>query len=121
LAVRPADVDLHKRPGQPFQFPWRGCVAGLEPHRYILDPHRLARLQRQVANDAVALVEQPQHGHPLGHRRDPRLVGGRAWDFHGQRLVIRFVAPVASGKQRQCGKEDEGARKRHSYSGFHAS
>jgi hypothetical protein len=76
LTVRPADIDLDKRPGQPFQFPWRGCIAGLEPHRHILDPHRLARLQRQVANDAVALVEQAEHRDPLGHRRNPGLIGG---------------------------------------------
>lgn len=104
MTIRTADIDLDKGSGQLFLFPRRRRVARLQAHRYILDPHRLARLQRQVANDAVALVEEAEHRNPLSHRRDPGLVGGRSRYFDGQRLVVRLVTLFAAGKERQRGK-----------------
>jgi hypothetical protein len=52
-----------------------------------------------VLGDAVALVEDPEHRHALGHRRDPGLAAGRGRAICGRsRLVLLLVGPTASGK-----------------------
>ena len=106
VLVRALDVDLDEGAGQFFALPRRRRLAGAQADDDVLDPDRLAGLQRQVANDAVALVEQAQHGDPLGHRRDPRLIGGGA--RHGDRDGIAFArlleAAVAAGQRREQGQ-----------------
>jgi hypothetical protein len=121
LAIRPFDIDLDESAGELLQLPWSGRLARLEPHRDILDPHRLSRLQGQVANDAVPLIEQAKHGDAIGHPRDPGLLGERARHFQRHRLVARFIGLVAAGEQGQRHEQKRGARTLHSYSGFHAS
>jgi len=41
----------------------------LQPDDHVIVARRLARAQAEVARNTVALVEQPQHRHPFGHRR----------------------------------------------------
>jgi hypothetical protein len=69
LAVRPAHIQLHEGAGQLLDFPGRGGLAGTQPDDHVADPDRLPRPQRQVALQAVALVEQAEHRDPLRHRR----------------------------------------------------
>jgi len=69
VPVAAAHVELDEGAGQLVLLPRRGMFAGTQPHDRIADAHRLPRLQRQVAADAVALVEQADDGDALRHRR----------------------------------------------------
>jgi hypothetical protein len=111
LLVGPLDVDLHERAGQLVDFPWGGRLAGAQPHDDVLHPDRLARLKRQVLDDAVALVEQAEHGDAVLHWRHARLLGGRAWHFDGDGIALGrlVVAAIAGGKGRRCRQEEGGA------------
>lgn len=121
MAVGPQPVDLDEGAGQLLRFPRRGRLARPQPHGDILDPHRLSRAQREVADDAVALIEQPQHGNPLRHRRHAGLLRGRARYVDRDRLVLgRLLALVAAGDKQQ-GEREDGGEADHAYSGFHAS
>lgn len=79
MPVGAAHVELNEGAGQRILLPGRGLFAGTQAHDRIADAHRLPRLQRQVAADAVTLVEQADDGDPFGHRRAAgrqRRVGG---------------------------------------------
>jgi hypothetical protein len=84
-----------------------------QAHDHVADPDRLAWPQGQVALEAVALVEQADHGDPLGHRSRSRreaLHGLR--DVH--RLVLdrrRILAVVVDSPLRRAGGERERRRK----------
>jgi hypothetical protein len=69
FGIGAARIDLNEGTGILLLLPWRGAFAGAQPDDDIADPNRLARLQRQVAGLAVALVQQADHRHPLRHRR----------------------------------------------------
>jgi len=116
--VRLPDVELDEGAGQRFFIPWRARFAGPEPDDRVLDPHRLARPQGQVADNAVALVEQANDGDPLGHGRHAFLAGDdRAGHIDGDRLAfLRFIGAVAAGEQGQC--EQGGRSGAHVYSGI---
>ena len=85
LVLRVADVDLDERAGQLLDFPRRGRFAGAQPHDHVAGAQRLAGLHGQIARNAVALVEQADHRHPVAHRRRPRRDRG-----HGLRNVDRL-------------------------------
>ena len=122
MAVRTKPVDLDEGAGELLRFPRCRRFAGKQPHRDILDAHRLPRTQRKVADDAVALVEQAHHGDALGHRRHPWLLGSGARHVDRDRLGLgRLFATVAAarGQQQSDWKEDRSTG--HAYSGFHAS
>jgi hypothetical protein len=122
LPVGPKPVDLDEGAGQLLRFPGRSGFAGQQPHRNILDPHRLARPQRQVAHDTVTLVEQSQNGDALGHGGHPRLLSCRARDVDRNRVVFAcLVAAVAAAYGQQQNDRKEGGRTGHAYSGFQAS
>ncbi|HKX91130.1 MAG TPA: hypothetical protein VJM15_01705 [Sphingomicrobium sp.] len=65
-------------------------------------------MKSDVLHDAVALVEDAEHGNPLRHRRDPRLIWARRnRGVADDRLrVILICAPVAcaDGKGQQGGR-----------------
>jgi len=116
--------DLHKGPSLGRLFPRRGALACREPHDHVTDAALLAGLDLDVARDVVALVEQPEHCHPVGHRRadpargDHRRRGARQLLGDLGRfgfLLGRFVG--ARGEQQQRGRE---SGKSHA-SGVHAS
>ena len=69
IGIGAAHVELDEGPGQPLGFPRRGRIARAEADQRILGADRLARFQREVADDAVTLVEQSDDRHALGHRR----------------------------------------------------
>jgi|TARA_Y100000815_G_scaffold81040_1_gene70180 hypothetical protein len=132
-----AHVQLHESAGVLDIFPWRGGFARLQPHDRIAHPDRFARLQRQVTGQAVALVQQAQHGGSLGHRRagHDAIVGGadrralhldRARPIRGRQGVII----AASGQRQDAGQHDQVRKDRrersrrasaHAASGLHAS
>jgi len=83
-------VQLDKRSRQPLIFPRRAGFAGAQADDRVLDLQGLARLQGQVADDAVALVEKAQHRDSLGHRRHAND-RGRARNIGGDRCRPRAI------------------------------
>ena len=55
--VCPLHVKLHERAGQLLIFPRRRRLARTQPHDRVIHPDGLPRLQRQVADDPVTLVQ----------------------------------------------------------------
>jgi hypothetical protein len=117
-------VDLDESARQLFILPRRACLARTQAHDHVLHPKRLTRAHRQVAHDAVALVEHADHRDALVHwghagfvdadRRRSR--GDGAWlPFTG--LVALGRAIVASGDP-GCGQRQE-QRQAHAQSGVH--
>jgi hypothetical protein len=119
--VRLLDVDLDERARQLLFFPRRGRFARTQPHDYILPPRGLAGVERDILDDAVALVEDAEHRDPLRHRRDAALaVGGRCNLPRGGRRRILLLASPPARHKRDCGKQ--GCRDgSHYYSGIHGS
>jgi hypothetical protein len=119
------DVELDERPRQALIVPGRGGVARPQPHHRVAKADRFAGLQRDVADDAVALVEQAEHGNPLRHRRHAgdrldrarRIEGGRGRAV-GQAIGVTFAAP-ATGNCGRCQRQRAEAADTN-YSGFHA-
>jgi len=130
-------VDLHEGAGILDILPRRGSLARAQPQDDIADAHSLAGLERHVARDAVALVEQPDDRDAIGHRSSPRrqraaigrglghlrAVGRRAI---GQDVVDALV--VAAGatagtraEAKQQRRHDRGSGAPHHASGAHAS
>jgi hypothetical protein len=112
-ALRVADVELDEGPGERLHLPRCGRLAGAQPEDGVAHPHRLAGLEGDRTRDAVALVEQPHHRHPLGHRGRPGSHGGHGLrDVDGPRLADRLAvaaglllgSPVTAGER---GREQE--------------
>jgi hypothetical protein len=115
-------VDLDEGARQLLCFPWRSGFAGEQPYGDVLDPHGLAGPQSKVADDAVALVEETQHGDPLGHRRNSGLLGSSPRNVDGDGLVFRgLVRAITPGCCQQQRNRESGGGTGHAYSGFHAS
>jgi len=114
-------VQLDEGSGQRLQLPRRGGLAGPQANDGVLDPHRLAGPQRDVADDPVALVEQAEDGDPLLHRGDPghgagALRSGRR--CRTARRLPRLLDPVAAadGKRRDDTQSQDCP---HAQSGVH--
>ncbi|HVI99613.1 MAG TPA: hypothetical protein VM657_11175 [Sphingomonas sp.] len=88
--------------------PRRGFLACAQPHDRVAHPHRLARLERDIAALAVALVEQPQHRDPLRHRRRTGFVdiglGHVDRDDVRCRLAALFDRRGRCGRGRRAGR-----------------
>jgi hypothetical protein len=80
-------------------------------------------MQRDILDDAVALVEDAEDRDPLAHRGNAGLVGARGdagvGDHRTRRIALVLAAPAAGGKgeRQQC----EGGGGPHFYSGIHGS
>jgi len=122
IAVGAPDIELDKCPGEPLGFPRRGRIAGAKPDQRVLGADRLAGLQREIADDPVALVEQGDHRHPLGHRCDPGGVDRRRQRFGNDFIVGRgVVRPLVARSDHQAERgNSEGAAAAHALSGVHA-
>jgi hypothetical protein len=112
-ALGVGDVELDEGAGELLDLPGGGGLAGAQADDDVADPHRLARLQREVAFDAVTLVEQADHGDALRHRRrSRRLARHRLRNVDrlrlGRRLAIILTLGralgIAGGERRQRGK-----------------
>jgi hypothetical protein len=64
-----AHVELDEGAGFLNIFPGRGRLARLEAHDGVARTQGIAGFHGEVRGDAVALVEQADHGHTLRHRR----------------------------------------------------
>jgi hypothetical protein len=115
------DVDLDERAGQLFFLPRGGGLAGAQAHEQILPARGLAGVQRDVFDDAVALVEDAEHRDALGHRRNSRRAHPlRDGGVSGRPLPLRFLLAAAARGERQRDQERCGCLK-HAYSGIQGS
>jgi hypothetical protein len=125
------DVELDEGAGQLLDLPGRAGLAGAQPDDDVADPQRLAGLQRQIALDAVALVEQADDRHPVVHRRRSRRHGGdglRNVDRlrFGAGLAValplgRALGAAAGGERRNQREAGTGGGAAHASSGVQAS
>jgi len=105
--LRIAHIDLHECAGQRLRFPGRRRFAGTQADDHVADPERLARLHRQVARNAVALVQQPDDGDAFGHRRSSRRDRGDGLgNIDGDRLGFR-IALHGGRRRRAAAARDE--------------
>ncbi|EQA99495.1 hypothetical protein L288_19550 [Sphingobium quisquiliarum P25] len=131
-----AHVQLNESAGFLHIFPGRGRLAGLQADDGVAHTQRFARFHRQVAGQAVSLVEQADHGDPLTHGRAGQgrifAVADRgAFDAHRSGLVRGGDIVIAAARQKQGAAEqwqagqDRQERPRpaqgHDASGLHAS
>ena len=105
LPVGALHVELDEGSGQPLALPRRSRFAGPQPHDSVSHMHRLSWLQHYVADDPIALVEQPENRDPLRHRRHiglrRRPAGGRASLPPDGRLLRLAVAAITAGQKKQ--------------------
>ena len=66
--VRQLDLNLDEGAGQLFVFPRRRRFACTKPHDDVLHPDRLSRLELEIADDSIALVQEPEHRDAVAHR-----------------------------------------------------
>jgi hypothetical protein len=114
------DVDLDEGAGQFLFLPRRRRLARAQADHQILPARRLAGMKRDVFDDAVALVEDAEHGDALGHWRDALLVRAPAPAIlRGGRRFVLLGAAVAG----RNGERDQQAcgNRAHFYSGIHGS
>jgi hypothetical protein len=115
------DVDLDEGAGQLLLFPRRGLLARTQTHDHVLPANRLAWPDRHVLDDPVALVEDAEHRHALGHRRHSALPrrGDRNVLVRRSRCVFLLRPLAASGKRK---RDQKRSRKfPHDYSGIQGS
>jgi len=122
IAVRTPDVELDERPGEPLGLPRRSRIAGAKPDQRILGADRLAGLEREIADDTIALVEQGDHRHPLGHRRHPGGIDRRRQRFGGDLIVGRGVVRISVARDDDQAKrsQPEATAAAHAWSGVQA-
>jgi hypothetical protein len=119
LLVAALHVDLDESARELFLLPRSGCLASLQPDEQVLPASRLAGPERNVADQAIALVEEADDGDPVGHRSDSGLGIGRS---RSRRRLVRagvvtLVPLSASGEE--GGKPDRQRRSAHRfYSGI---
>jgi hypothetical protein len=115
------DVDLDERAGQFLFFPRRGRLAGAKADDHVLPPDRLARVQGDGLDDAVALVEDAEHGNALRHRSH-RLRHGRSRlaSRHLRRRRILLLRAAATRGERKRDQQRSG-KQSHAYSGIQGS
>jgi hypothetical protein len=128
LALRIADVELDEGAGQLLLLIRGGGLAGAQANDGVADAERLAGLHLQVRLDAVALVQQADHGHALGHRCRAgrrRNFGLRNVDGHrlGLSLLLlggRHGRAVAGGQEQSRGGQSKAGRSDAHQSGVQA-
>lgn len=122
IAVRTLDVELDERPGEPLGLPRRSRIAGAKPDQRILGADRLAGLEREIADDTIALVEQGDHRHPLGHRCHPGGVDRRRQRFGGDLIVDRSLVrlAIAAADHQAKRSQPEATAAAHAWSGVQA-
>ena len=94
------NIDLNKGARQFLLFPRSGRFTSAEAHDHVLPTNRLARVKRDILNDAVALVENAQNRGALRHGCDPALAIGRRWYLASacQGSILSRAALAARGE-----------------------
>jgi hypothetical protein len=119
--VRLLHVELDECAGQLLVFPRRRRFARAQPHDDVFPPDRLPGVERDILDDAVALVEDAKHRDALRHRRHSAFAVRGRGDLpgHGQFRVLLLTTLAARGKrERGEQRSSEGA---HVYSGIQGS
>ena len=121
MLVRLLHVDLDERAGQFLLLPRGGRLARPQPHDHVFPADRLAGVQRDRLDDAVALVEQAENGDTLRHRRHSALAvrSGRGLPRLGQGHVLVLLAFPARGERKRGHQECRAQL--HAYSGIQGS
>jgi hypothetical protein len=118
------DVELDEGAGQLLILPRGTHVARAQAHHGIAKADRLAGLERDVAHDPVALVEQPEHRDPVRHRSHPGHRLDRLGNVDGHGVgAIDGLTSILSGLAAPCEDQQDGGagdQARQDYSGFHA-
>jgi hypothetical protein len=127
------DDQLHKGTGLLRRFPLCGALTGAQADDCAADADAFTGFKRDIADEAVALVEEAKHRHPLRHRRYPgkgilfalgnrphRSTRGRliilGWRW--RRLPIVRAAPATGQQQDACQRRQDKAAL-HAPSGVH--
>jgi hypothetical protein len=118
--VAALDLDLDEGAGQFLCFPRGGRLARAQPYDDVLPARRLAGVEHDVLDDAVALVEDAEHRDALRHRRHALLAAGAARGRGGRGRILLLAAAVAGGK-RERDQEQRGELAIHAYSGIQGS
>jgi hypothetical protein len=121
IAVRPLDVDLDEGAGQLLLLPRGAGLAGAKPHDHVLPARRLARMQRDVLDDAVALVEDSENRDALPHWSDARLVHARRGGVGGGRRRGRVLLAAPPARREREQEQNRCGDPFHAYSGIHGS
>ncbi len=114
-------IDLDKCAGQFLLFPWSGRLTRPKAHDHVLPSNRLARVKRDILDDAVALVENAEHGGPLSHWSDAAFAIGRRGNLapasYGSILSRSALAARGERERGEQGYSDV----LHVYSGIQGS
>jgi hypothetical protein len=115
------DIDLDECAGQSLRFPRRGRLACAQANDDVLPADRLSGVERDVLDDAVALVEDRQHRDALSHGRDAGLIDARRHRGVGDHRRARvLLVATAAGRKRE--RDQNGRRENpHAYSGVQGS
>jgi hypothetical protein len=81
----------------------------------VFPTRRLAGVQRDRLHQSVALVEDADHGHSLGHRSHAHLAPGQHLAGVRRLLLLAVGGLRTAGGKRQ--REEENRRPEHVYSG----
>jgi hypothetical protein len=105
VRVRLLHVHLDEGAGQLLTLPRRSGLAGPKAHDDVVPAGRLAGLQPDVADDAVALVEEPEDRDAIRHRGHARMLAaaaGRALRRSSVRLLggLVLLPAAAVGQER---------------------
>lgn len=115
------NIDLDEGAGQLLVLPRRGRFAGAQADDHVLPPRRLAGAERNVLDDSVSLVEDPDDGDALRHWRDSALSrGGRRHLAGGAHARILLLRAAGARSERDCNQQGCGGLV-HAYSGIHGS
>lgn len=119
---------LHKGSGFGRQFPRRRPFAGAQAHNGAANARAVARAHFQIADQAIAFVEQRNHRHPFRHRGGPfdpaALFGHRAGARHFRLGLDRHwpgLWRTVAAREQQARRQHQSARAHHSAPGRHAS
>jgi hypothetical protein len=115
------DVDLDEGAGQLLRLPRRGRLAGAQLHLDVLPPRRLTGVQSDVADDAVALVEDCEHRDPLRHRSHSDLAAGPSAFSRSGRARVLLLGTAVAGRNRERQHKQRDRAPDHVYSGIHGS
>jgi hypothetical protein len=116
------DVDLHERPGELLRLPRRGGLACAKADDHVLPPNGLAGPERDVLDDPVSLVENPEDCDPLRHGRHSALPRGGRRRLHSGELdrILLLLRAFPARRERES-HQQRCPELRHAYSGIHGS